>query len=62
MSILKAIITATDRHKRIILEGIETKEQVDVLKELDAIGQGYFFGRPISPEQMEQKMKQIEEN
>ena len=36
-----------------IAEGVETKEQVEVLKKLGCdIVQGYYFSKPIPPEEM----------
>ncbi|MFD1851676.1 EAL domain-containing protein [Oceanobacillus bengalensis] len=59
MAILSAIIDATNNHKRIIIEGIETKEQVEVLKNFSVIGQGYFFSHPLPAKELELKVKQI---
>ena len=37
----------------VIAEGVETEEQVDVLKNIDCdIIQGYYFSRPLSPEDL----------
>jgi diguanylate cyclase (GGDEF)-like protein/PAS domain S-box-containing protein len=39
---------------KVIAEGIETKEQLDLLKEMGCdIGQGYYFSRPVNAEKME---------
>ena len=35
----------------VIAEGVETKEQMELLKELDCdIIQGYYFSRPVPPD------------
>jgi EAL domain-containing protein (putative c-di-GMP-specific phosphodiesterase class I) len=37
--------------KQVIAEGVETREQLDQLRELQcASGQGYFFSRPLDAE------------
>ncbi|MBW9235247.1 EAL domain-containing protein, partial [Leptospira santarosai] len=37
-------------------EGIETEEHLHLLDELDCpMGQGYFFSKPIRPEQLERE-------
>ncbi|WP_180994165.1 bifunctional diguanylate cyclase/phosphodiesterase [Bacillus sp. Marseille-P3661] len=60
MVILKAIIGATNNHVRIVIEGIETIQQVNALKSFSVIGQGYFYSPPLPPEQLEQKVMQID--
>jgi EAL domain-containing protein (putative c-di-GMP-specific phosphodiesterase class I) len=36
----------------IVAEGIERKAQVDILSSLGChLGQGYYFARPLTPEQ-----------
>ncbi|HHF0565134.1 TPA: diguanylate phosphodiesterase, partial [Vibrio antiquarius] len=42
--------------KGIILEGVETSYQHDVVKNLDVLVQGYFYSPPISWAQLERKM------
>jgi diguanylate cyclase (GGDEF)-like protein/PAS domain S-box-containing protein len=37
----------------VVVEGIETEEQVNFLKPLGVIGQGYYLGKPMSAEQVE---------
>lgn len=53
--ILKAIITmASGLNLDVIAEGIETKEQLDILKERDCQnGQGFYFSKPVSAEEIE---------
>ena len=48
--IVKAIIAMSrDLDVRLLAEGIETKEQLDVLKKIGCeMGQGYYFGKPMS--------------
>lgn len=59
MSILKAIIDATKTNSRIIVEGIETKEQAAALNAFNIIGQGYYYSHPLPPEQLEHIIKQM---
>ncbi|WP_010093991.1 EAL domain-containing protein [Ornithinibacillus scapharcae] len=49
LKILTAIIEATNNEHRIIIEGVETKEQVDIAKKFNAITQGYYYSRPLPP-------------
>jgi diguanylate cyclase len=59
-SILKALIDAGNSlETKIVIEGIETKEQIDILKNLTVIGQGYFFSRPLPPDQLEQVLNKF---
>jgi diguanylate cyclase len=38
----------------VIAEGVETREQLDFLKERECDqAQGYYFNKPISPEEIE---------
>ena len=53
--IVKAIITlAHNLHKEVIAEGVETKEQLEFLKnhQCDII-QGFFFSKPLPVEEIE---------
>ncbi|WP_425414456.1 EAL domain-containing protein [Paucisalibacillus globulus] len=52
-AILLAVLESTRDHKRIVVEGIETKEQFDALKSFPIIGQGYYFSKPLPPEEMQ---------
>lgn len=48
---LKHIVSLTENlHMKIVQEGVETQEQVDMLKALsfDVI-QGYYYAKPLSP-------------
>jgi len=57
MSILTAIIgVGLSLNTEVIIEGIESKEQVEVLKAFDVVGQGYYFSRPYPPEQLEHQL------
>lgn len=55
--IIEAVIDMA--HKlgfRVIAEGVETKEQCDILKRLGCqLAQGYYFSKPISSEDFEEK-------
>ncbi|USK35439.1 EAL domain-containing protein [Bacillus sp. F19] len=40
----------------VVAEGIETQEQYAYLKALNCqIGQGYFFSKPLPPDEIEQR-------
>ena len=50
LSILKAIIeVGKGLHTNVVVEGIEEQEQVELLKNFDVIGQGYYYSRPCPP-------------
>ncbi|GGI88233.1 EAL domain-containing protein [Legionella impletisoli] len=53
ISIIKAIKTlALNLGMQVVAEGIETKEQSDLLKDLGCeYQQGYYFSRPLSPDE-----------
>ncbi len=56
MAITKTVIDLAKRFNlKTVAEGVETKDQVDLLKELgcDTI-QGYYFFKPLSVEAFEQ--------
>lgn len=58
MSILTAIIgVGHSLHTQVIVEGIETMEQADVLKKFRVVGQGYYYSRPFPPNQMDHVWK-----
>ena len=57
MSILTAIInvgTCLDNTK-VIMEGIETSEQIKLLRDFNVIGQGYYYGKPEKVTEIEKK-------
>ncbi|HET6450953.1 MAG TPA: GGDEF domain-containing phosphodiesterase, partial [Spirochaetia bacterium] len=48
------VALARSRRKRVILEGVGTPQQYDLLKDLVLDGlQGYYFARPVPPEALE---------
>ncbi len=58
LSILNAILNAPRYgHTQIVVEGIETEEQVQYLQSFQVIGQGYYFGRPSPPEMLDKLWK-----
>ncbi len=59
-AIINAIILmAENLHLEVIAEGVEQQEHVDVLLQLGChIMQGYFYGRPMSTEEIDEWMKQ----
>jgi diguanylate cyclase (GGDEF)-like protein/PAS domain S-box-containing protein len=58
-AIVQAIVTLADTvGLNVIAEGIESDEQVKILKELGCQeGQGYFYGKPTTPQNCESFMK-----
>ena len=60
-SILNAIITmAKALDMEAITESVETEEEVNVLTELGCdVFQGYYFSRPISVEEFEEKYMKV---
>lgn len=60
-AIVKAIISlANTVNLKVIAEGIEYEEQVDILLEDGCLfGQGYYYSKPIIPEACERFMKKI---
>jgi diguanylate cyclase (GGDEF)-like protein/PAS domain S-box-containing protein len=60
-SILTAIIgVGKSLQTDIVVEGIETAEQVGLLHDFHVIGQGFFFSRPCSPGQLETMWRKVE--
>ncbi len=58
--LLKAIIQlGREIGSDVVVEGIETKEQVDFLQKFNVIGQGYFYCRPLSVKDFEEYLKGI---
>jgi len=59
--IVKTIITlAENLNMNVIAEGVEQKEQMELLLELGCHQvQGYYFGKPVPPELIFQKLKNI---
>ena len=59
-TLVKAIISvAKDFNMSIIAEGVETREQIEVLRALggdEIIGQGYFYGKPVPLEVFEKTL------
>ncbi|MFI3176990.1 MAG: bifunctional diguanylate cyclase/phosphodiesterase [Eubacteriales bacterium] len=62
-AIIKNILNmATDLGLESVAEGIETKEQCKFLQELGCnVGQGYYFARPLPPEEFLAKIKEQNE-
>lgn len=59
LKILGAIIESVQQQKRIIVEGIETEEQLSSLRGFNIIGQGYYFTPPLPADQLEEWSKRI---
>jgi len=57
VAVVRAMITmCRDLGIRVIAEGVETREQLDILKGLACEEyQGYFFSRPVTAEEIEKK-------
>jgi diguanylate cyclase (GGDEF)-like protein/PAS domain S-box-containing protein len=53
-SLLEAIIQIGKRiNTKVVVEGIETKEQIELLSTHDVFGQGYFYSKPIPVDEFE---------
>jgi EAL domain-containing protein (putative c-di-GMP-specific phosphodiesterase class I) len=54
MAVVRAIVGLADGlDLDVVAEGIETKEQAEVLRELGCVyGQGYRFARPLTADQV----------
>lgn len=49
---------AKELNMHIVAEGVETRETLDVLKELDCdLIQGYYFDKPLSQEEFEERLR-----
>jgi diguanylate cyclase (GGDEF)-like protein/PAS domain S-box-containing protein len=57
LAIVKSIIdVGRNLEIEIVAEGIETIEQLNILKDFKCLyGQGYYFGQPLPPEQFKEK-------
>lgn len=55
MALIQAITTIAETlDLKVVAEGVETSEEVEVLKRLGChVAQGYFFSRPLGPEQLQ---------
>ncbi|MEE4012233.1 EAL domain-containing protein [Roseibium sp. FZY0029] len=60
VSVIEAVLHMAKGHEMsVIVEGIETAEQADRLREMGCVyGQGYFFGRPMSSAQLQSLLLQ----
>ncbi|MBB5179769.1 diguanylate cyclase (GGDEF)-like protein/PAS domain S-box-containing protein [Planomicrobium koreense] len=59
LAILSAIIqVGKNLQTEVVAEGIETKEQMELLKSFNVTGQGYYFSKPALPEQFEKEWQQ----
>lgn len=59
---IKAILSlAEDLGVEMIIEGIETEKQLNMIREMGCIlGQGYFFSRPLPPEKAHKLMNNVQ--
>ena len=55
VSVIEAVLHMAKGHgMSVIVEGIETAEQAEKLREMGCkFGQGYYFGRPMSSAQLQ---------
>ena len=50
------VILAHSIHTKVCIEGVESKEQVEAVRKLNPdLFQGFYFGRPVPPEDFERK-------
>ncbi|WP_158211679.1 EAL domain-containing protein [Alkalihalobacterium alkalinitrilicum] len=58
--LLEAIIRmGADLGSNVVVEGIETKDQVDFLLSKGVIGQGYYYSRPLPADDLEQYLESL---
>lgn len=57
MMIAALIHLGKQMNTKVVIEGIETKEQADYFKNDFVIGQGFYFSRPLPSHQFEEKWK-----
>ena len=60
MEIIHALLALAKEMKvEIIAVGIETDEQVELMRNLDIrVMQGYYYSKPVSAEELEQRLKE----
>jgi EAL domain-containing protein (putative c-di-GMP-specific phosphodiesterase class I) len=60
MNIVSTIVSlAHSMNLKVIAEGVETEEQANLLRLLRCDeAQGYLFGRPVPPDELEGKLRQ----
>ncbi|MCI5224852.1 MAG: EAL domain-containing protein, partial [Candidatus Electrothrix sp. AR4] len=60
-AIVDSIISmASSLHLKVVAEGVETRKQVDFFKERACHeAQGYYFSRPLPPDKLAEKFKEI---
>ena len=59
MSSVRTVQLTRSLSLRVVAEGVETEEQANLLRLLRCDeAQGYLFGRPVPPEDLEGKLRQ----
>lgn len=62
LSILKAIIeVGKGLDTVVVVEGIEKKEQVELLQKFGVIGQGYYYSRPLPPSALDEQWVKVDD-
>lgn len=59
--IMKSVMGLTEEiGMRSIVEGVETKDQLDLLSRMGCrVFQGFYFSKPVPPEELEEKLEQM---
>jgi EAL domain-containing protein (putative c-di-GMP-specific phosphodiesterase class I) len=62
MDLIEAIVAiAKSRGYKVVFEGVETKEQVNILNSLGCnYSQGYYFYKPLTKEQLNDVIQSLE--
>jgi EAL domain-containing protein (putative c-di-GMP-specific phosphodiesterase class I) len=63
-AIVESIISmARSLNLEVVAEGVETREQVEFLKKIRCQeAQGYYFSKPLPPEQFSEKLRENQKN
>jgi diguanylate cyclase len=63
-AIVESIISmARNLNLEVVAEGVETRDQVEFLKQIQCHeAQGYYFSKPLPPEQFSEKLRENKKN
>ena len=62
VKIMRGIVKLSDElNAQVVCEGVETQEDVSLMKEIGAyVAQGYFYSRPIPEEEFEKQLETLQ--